>query len=147
MRTYWMSCYKIGCKLFNIIFMTLHDRMKKNKFAYGFVDSTSLACKIWALESDWQTLLIYNPDHRNAKQVFIAIILLRKTQSTKMCYLNKQIFCVSYTDVVRQSKKWGKYVLNGKSGTTPSLKGVSTHGSIDNFDEESKSTLLYFEKL
>ena len=65
-----MSCYKIGCKLFNIIFMILHDRMKKNECGYGFVDSTSLACKIWALESDWETLLICNPDHRNSKQVF-----------------------------------------------------------------------------
>ena len=76
------------------------------------------------------------------------MILLRKTQSTQMmCYLNKQIFCVSYTDVVRQSKKWGNYVLKEESGTTPSLKGVSTHSSISNFDEESKSILLYFEKL
>ena len=65
-----------------------------------------------------------------------------------MCYVNKQIFCVSCTGVVRQSKKWGNYVLNGESGTTPSLKGVSKHSSIDNFDEESKSILLlYFEKL
>ena len=36
-----------------IIFMTLHT----------FVDSPSLGCKIWALENDWEVLLIWNPDH------------------------------------------------------------------------------------
>ena len=91
MHTFSMSCCKIGCILFNTIFMTLHDRMKKNESGYAFVDSPSLACKIWVLENDWEALLICNPDHRNAKQVFNAVILWRKTQSKKMMrYLNKQ---------------------------------------------------------
>ena len=42
-----------------------------------------------------------------------------------MCFLNKQIFGVSYMDVGRQSKKWENDVLNGESGTTSLLKGVS----------------------
>ena len=85
--------------------MTLHDRMKKNEFGYAFVNSSSLACKIWALENDWEALLVCNSDHRNSKQVFNAMILWRKTQRKKMmCYLNKQNFCVSCTHVGRQSK-------------------------------------------
>ena len=34
--------------------------------------------------------------------------------------------------------------MNGKSGTTPLLKGVSTHGSKNNFDELSESKSLHF---
>ena len=55
--------------------MTLHGRMKKNEFGYGFVHSLSLACKIWALKCDWEALLICNLDHRNAKQDFNVMIL------------------------------------------------------------------------
>ena len=55
------------CILFNTIFMTLHDRMRKNEFVYAFANSSSLACKIWGLENDWEALLTHNPDHRNAK--------------------------------------------------------------------------------
>ena len=80
--------------------------MKKNEFRYGFVDSPSLAFKIWAVENDWEALPIRNADHQNTKQVFNAMISWRKTQSKKMMrYLNKQNFCVSYMDVKRQSKK------------------------------------------
>ena len=43
--------------------MTLHDRMKKNEFGYGFANSPSLACKIWALANDREALLIHDPDH------------------------------------------------------------------------------------
>ena len=57
-----MNCQKIGCMLFNTMFMNLHDRMKKNEFGYAFVDSPSLACNTQALESDWEALLICNPD-------------------------------------------------------------------------------------
>ena len=35
-------------------------------------------------------------------------------------------------------------MLNGGSGTALLWKGVSTHSSIDNVDEESKSTSLHF---
>ena len=111
---------------------------------YVFIDSASLACKIWAWENDWEALLIYNPDHRNAN----AIILWRKTQSKKMMhYLNKQNFCVSYMGVGRQNKKWENDVLNRENSTTPLLKGVSTYSSIHDVHKESKSISLHFEKL
>ena len=58
MHTFRMGCYKIGCMLFNTIFMTLHDRMKNKEFEYAFVGYPSLARKIWALENDWEALLI-----------------------------------------------------------------------------------------
>ena len=106
-RTFWMRCYKIGCILFNTIFTTLHDRRKKNEVGDPFVDSPSLACKIWSLENNWEALLICNLEHWNAKQVFNTMTLWYKTQSKKMRHsLNKQNFWVSYTDVRRQSKKW-----------------------------------------
>ena len=101
------------CILFNTIFMTLHDRMKKNEFGYVFANSASLACKIWALVNDWEASLIHNPDHQNAKQVLNAVTLFHKTEKSKkiMCYLNKQNFRVSYLDIWRQSKKWENDVL------------------------------------
>ena len=40
------------CTLLNTIFMTLHDRIKKNEFGYAVADSARLACKIWALAND-----------------------------------------------------------------------------------------------
>ena len=58
MHTFWTGCYKIGCMLFNTIFMTLHDRMKNKEFEYAFVGYPSLARKIWAMENDWEALLI-----------------------------------------------------------------------------------------
>ena len=73
------------------------------------------------------------------------MMLWRKTQNKKMMrYLNKQNFCESYIDVGRQSKKWENDILNGESGTTSLLKGVSTHSSIGNIDEDSKSIYLHF---
>ena len=133
------------CILSNTIFMTLHNRMKKNEFGYAVADSARLTTKIWALGNDLEALLICDPDHRNAEQVFNAIILWRETQNKMMMrYLNKQNFCVSYTDVGRQSKKWENDILNGESSTTYLLKGVSTHSSIDNIDQESESISLHF---
>ena len=38
----------------------------------------------------------------------------------------------------------GKWHFDGESGTTPLLKGVSTHNSMDNVDEESESISLHF---
>ena len=38
-----MSSYKTGCILFNTIFMTLHDRMRKDELGYEFVDFHNLA--------------------------------------------------------------------------------------------------------
>ena len=134
-----MSCYRIGCILFNTIFITLHDRMRR----MGLV-CIHWFCQSWETENDWEALLIYNPDHRNAN----AIILWRKTQSKKMMhYLNKQNFCVSYMGVGRQNKKWENDVLNRENSTTPLLKGVSTHSSIHDVHKESKSISLHFEKL
>ena len=43
------------CILFNTMFMTLPDRMKKSEFGYVFANSSSLAWKIWALVNDWET--------------------------------------------------------------------------------------------
>ena len=34
------------CILFDTIFMTLHDRMRKNEFRFAFANSSSLACRI-----------------------------------------------------------------------------------------------------
>ena len=85
------------------------------------------------MKNDWEPLLIWNPDYRNAKQVFNAIILWHKPRSKKMMrYLNKQNFCVSYVEVVRQSKKLENDEFNGESGTIPLLKGFYTNSSIDN---------------
>ena len=85
------------------------------------------------MKNDWEPLLIWNPDYRNEKQVFNAIILWHKTRSKKMMrYLNKHNFCVSYVEVVRQSKKLENDEFNGESGTIPLLKGFYTHCSIDN---------------
>ena len=76
------------------------------------------------------------------------MILWRKTQSKKMmCYLNKQNFSVSYMGIGKQSKKWENDVLNEESSTTPLLKGVSIHSSIDDVNEKSKSIILHCEKL
>ena len=107
------------CILFNTIFMTLHDKMKKNKFRYAVADSPSLAFKIWALANDWETLLIRDTDHRNTKQVLSAMIFWRETQNKMMRYLSKQNFSVSYMDVGRQSKKWENDKLNCESGKRP----------------------------
>ena len=107
MCTFWMSCYKIGCILFNTIFITLQGRMKKNEFGYTFVDSPSLACKIWALENDWEVLLICDPDHRNKRQVFNAMILWRKTQSKKvMRHLNKPNFSSVIWTLEDKARNW-----------------------------------------
>ena len=64
-----------------------------------------------------------------------------------MCYLNKQNFSVSYMSIGKQSKKWENDVLNEESSTTPLLKGVSIHSSIDDVNEKSKSIILHCEKL
>ena len=123
--------------------MTLHDRMKKNEFGYVFANSASLACKIWALVNDWEASLIHNPDHQNAKQVLNAVTLFHKTEKSKkiMRYLNKQNFRVRH---LKTKQEMGKWRIDGEIGTTPSLKGVSIHNSIDNVDEESKSISLHF---
>ena len=100
------------CIVFNAIFITLHDRTKKNEFGYAFANSSSLGSKIWPLANDWKALLIHDPDNRNAKQVLNAMILWHKTQNKKMMrHLNKQYFCVSSMNVGRKSKKWKNAIL------------------------------------
>ena len=92
-------------------------------------------------------LLTENVNIRNARSVFHAMIL-RKTQSKKMMhYVNKQNFCVSYKSIRKQSKKLKNDILNGESGTTPLLKGISNHSSINYVNEKSKSISLHFDKL
>ena len=77
-----------------------------------------------------------------------AIKLWRKTQSKKMMHhVNKQNFCVSYKSIGKQSKKLKNDILNGESGTTPLLKGISNHSSINYVNEKSKSISLHFDKL
>ena len=77
-----------------------------------------------------------------------AIKLWRKTQSKKMMHhVNKQNFCVSYKSIGKQSKKLKNGILNGESGTTPLLKRVSNHSSINNVNEKYKSKSLHFDKL
>ena len=43
-----------------------------------------------------------------------------------------------------QNKSWEDMVKNGESGTTSLKKGVLTHSSIDNIDEETESLSLHF---
>ena len=59
-------------------------------------------------------------------------------------YLNKSNVCISYKDITVQNKRWEKMVKNGESGTTILKKGVPTHSSIDNIDEETESLSLHF---
>ena len=49
-------------------------------------------------------------------------------------------------DVGRQNNKWENNLLDEESGTTPLLKGVSKHSSIDNVDEQCESISLHFDK-
>ena len=70
------------CTLFNTIFNTLNDRMTKNEFGYVLTNSSILACKTWAFTIDWESLLIYDLDHRNAKKVFNDMILWVSTHSS-----------------------------------------------------------------
>ena len=70
------------CTLFNTIFNTLNDRMTKNEFGYVLTNSSILACKTWALAIDWESLLIYDLDHRNAKKVFNNMILWVSTHTS-----------------------------------------------------------------
>ena len=46
------------CILFDTISMTLLARMKKNEFTCRILDSSSLACKIYALANDWDSFAI-----------------------------------------------------------------------------------------
>ena len=129
--------------------MTLHDRMKNNGFGFTFFDFPSFACKIWALENDWEALLICNPDHRNAKQVFNAMIVLRKTQSKKMmCNLNKQNLYVSYIWTLKLEYKARKEKLRieWKECYYPLIEDTKSL-QINDFDEESKSISLHIDKL
>ena len=88
------------CKLFITTFMILHYRMKKYEFRYAVTDSSRLACKNWALESDWEGSLIPDLDYQNAKQVLNEMMLWCKIQNKKMMrYVNKQNMCVNHMDV------------------------------------------------
>ena len=133
------------CVLYNAIFLTLHDTMKKNEHGYAGTESKALATKIVSLAFDWESLLLREPSYRNAKQVINGMVIWRKTQDKKVIrYLNKQNFSVSLRDIRRQDRKWEEAVLEGESGTTGLMKGISTHSSIDNVDEETETLSLHF---
>ena len=47
--------------------MTLYGYMKLNENNYAVTYSEKLACKILVCDNDWDSLLIQNLAHRNAK--------------------------------------------------------------------------------
>ena len=118
--------------------------MKLNENGYAIRYSRKLACTIWALSNDWESLLIWNSACRNVQQVLADMVISREIHNKKVIlYLNKQSIWISYEDISPQSRKWKAAFFGGESGTTPLLKRLSTHSSIDNVDEETESILLH----
>ena len=87
------------------IFMTLHERMKKNKFGYP---SSNLVWKIWGLANDWEALIIHNPDHQNANKFSMQWYYDIKYKTRRWCviYTNKSFAWVIWAleDKARNEK-------------------------------------------
>jgi len=133
------------CELYNAIFMTLHEPKEINDFGYCGNNSTVLATKILASASDWESLVKRCPQYRNPKHILLGIVVYRMTRSKALLtYLNKSNCCISYNDVLKVMKHWEGLVKKGKTKKKKLEKGIVTHSSIDNIDEETESISLHF---
>lgn len=80
-----------------------------------------------------EVTLDLEPSVSNAKQVLAGMVIPWEIHNKRVKrYLNKQSVCISYEDISRQSTKWEAAVLGAESVTSPLLKKVLTHSSIDN---------------
>ena len=133
------------CVLYNVIYLSLFERIKINDDGYASTKSSNLNSKIWSLASQWEGLLLKSPDYCNPMQVLSGITIYRLTQSKEIIqYLSKMNNCISYDDIRKQIKCWDDMIKLGERRSSKLRKHLTTHSSIDNIDQETDSLSIHF---
>ena len=92
--------------LFNAIFSTLRDTGKKNEYGYFATDSELTSFKIWALASNWESLITRE---MTAMQTVLGLIIHRETASKEgIRYLHKCNHSISYNAIRKQNEAWAR---------------------------------------
>ena len=119
-------------ELFNAVYFTVHDFGSKIQYGYASTSSFNKARKIWALASDWQSLITRES---TPKQNMLGLTLHRLTGSKEVIdILHKCNHTVSYNDVRMQNLSWSRMLMTKQSILSNLRKGVVTHTTIDNND-------------
>ena len=118
-------------ELYNVLCATKYKDFKINQHGYAETKSHIDATKIWALASDWESLIT---GEKNAKQIITGSVIGRLTgRKDVILILNKMGHSITYEDFRNQTKRWASTA--SESGfVAPMVTGIPTHVTLDNND-------------
>ena len=98
----------------NAIAWTVDPAFAKNHFGYAKMSSASLSEKIWAIASDWQSLVTHE---RSSKSTALSLIVHRLTGSKQVAsLLHKLRHVISYRDMRLLTNSWAQNVKRSVPG-------------------------------
>ena len=121
--------------IFNAIVWTVNPAFAKNHFGYAKTSSASLSEKIWAVASDWQSLVTHE---RSSRSTALSLIVHRLTGSKEVTsLLHKLGHGISYKDVRLLTNSWAQNVK--RSVPAVLVPGKPFHVTLDNSDEKQQT--------
>ena len=121
-------------ELYNIIFATIQPEFTLTETGYAKTHSRLLATKIWALSSDWESLIKKNKEAQ-IKQVLTGLTVHRVTASKQTIQMLKKMnHSISYRDIIMQNKKLANNAKLFGSIPPTLFEGIPTHVTLDNND-------------
>ena len=120
--------------LYNVIAWSVNPSNQRNKFGFVEMRSKLLSEKIWAISSDWESLVTHE---RSAKSAAMSLTIHRITGSKEVASLiHKCGHGLSYSDVRLLNNTWAQQVTS-KSVSKVALgviPGRAPHVTLDNSD-------------
>ena len=120
--------------MYNAIAWSVNSQTQKNKFGYVETSSQSQADKLWAICSDWETLITHE---RSTKSTALSLTLHRLTGSKESAaLLHRCGHGISYSDIRLLNNTWARSVTSQSQNKLPPgfIKGRAIHVAIDNSD-------------
>ena len=116
--------------IYNAIAWTVNPRATRNEFGYAKAGSASLSEKIWAIASDWQSIVTHE---HSSKSTALSLVVHWLTGSKEVAsLLHKCGHGISYKDVLSLSNSWAQSVRKTLPATI--APGKPFHVTLDNSD-------------
>ena len=125
--------------IYNVIAWSLHPDRTLNEHGYVSTPSKNEANKLWAISSDWESLIT---KERSAKGAALSLTVHRLTGSKETSnFLHRCGHGISYADIQLLNTDWANRVTRSSSHKLPSgfRKGKAVHISIDNSDGKQQT--------
>ena len=118
--------------MYNAIAWSVNSERQKNRFGYVETSSQSQADKLWAICSDWETLITHE---RSTKSTALSLTLHRLTGSKELAaLLHRCGHGITYSDIRLLNNTWARSVTAQSQHKLPPgfTKDRALHVSIDN---------------